>query len=329
MIAESLIVICGPTCTGKTSSAIKLAGEFGGEIISADSRQVYRYLNVGTGKIPGSFPKEKVKVMGSAYWFGSVPVHLYDLVPPNVNLTVVEYAKKASEEIASCWRRGKVPFLVGGTGFYLDVVLGRVQPAGVPPNPKLREELEKKSLAELNQVLKELDPERWEIIDQKNPRRLIRAIEIASLEVQPLKTRENAIGEVEPLYVRSEAVVGVQPLWVGLTAPREILYQRADEWAEKNVGDDSLVAEVKDLLERGYEDAPALQGIIYASALAFVAGKISQAELLERVKFDLHGYIRRQQTWFKKNSAIEWFDITTEGFDKQIAERVRSYLDGK
>lgn len=311
-----LVVICGPTCTGKTSLAINLAEEFGGEIISADSRQVYRYMNVGTGKIPSSFPFDQIKVVGSAYWFGQVPVHLYDLVPPNVNLTVVEYAKKASEEIASCWRRNKIPFLVGGTGFYLDVVLGRTQPAGVPPNPKLREELEKKSLEELGQILKELDPKRWEAIDQKNPRRLIRAIEVASLEVQPLKPYENATGEVEPLYV-------------GLTAPREILYQRADAWAEKIVGDGSLVIEVKDLLERGYEDASALQGIIYAPTLAFAAGEISQAELLGRIKFDLHGYIRRQQTWFKKNPAIEWFEITTEGFDKKVAERVRSYLDGK
>ena len=315
-MTNPLMVICGPTCTGKTSLAIKLAKEFDGEIISADSRQVYRYMNVGTGKIPDSFPKEEVKVVGSAYWFGSVPVHLYDLVPPNVTLTVVEYAKKANEEIESCWRRGKIPFLVGGTGFYLDVVSGRAQPAGVPPNPKLREELAKKSLAELNQMLKELDPKRWETIDQKNPRRLIRAIEVANLEVQPLKTRENAIGEVEPLCV-------------GLTALREVLYQRADGWTEKIVGDGSLVVEVKDLLERGYEDTPALHGIIYAPTLAFVAKEISQTELLERIKFDLHGYIRRQQTWFKKNSAIEWFDITTEGFDKQIAERVRSYLDGK
>ncbi len=178
MTPKPLIVVCGPTCTGKTSLAIALAQEFSGEIISADSRQVYRYLNVGTGKIPGSFPKEAVKVVGSAYWFGAVPVHLYDLVPPNVNLTVVEYAKKASEEIASCWRRGKIPFLVGGTGFYLDVVLGRMQPAGVLPNPKLREELAKKSLVELNQTLKELDQKRWAVIDQKTSRRIIRAIEL-------------------------------------------------------------------------------------------------------------------------------------------------------
>ncbi len=320
MTPKPLIVVCGPTCTGKTSLAITLAGEFGGEIISADSRQVYRYLNVGTGKIPGSFPKEAVKVVGSAYWFGAVPVHLYDLVPPNVNLTVVEYAKKASEEIASCWRRGKIPFLVGGTGFYLDVVLGRMQPAGVPPNPKLREELEKKSLAELNQLLKGLDPKRLEAIDQKNPRRLIRAIEIAQA------VREGSVDTKSTSEV--ENVVG-EPLVVGLTTLRGVLYQRADAWAQKIVGDGSLATEVRDLISRGYGESPALQGIIYAPTLEFVSGKISQAELLARIQFDLHGYIRRQQTWFKKNPQVVWFDVTTEGFDKQVAERVRSYLDGK
>lgn len=316
-MTNPLVVICGPTCTGKTSLAINLAKEFAGEIVSADSRQVYRYMNIGTGKIPDSFPSDQIKVVGSAYWFGKVPVHLYDLVPPNVNLTVVDYAKKAEEEQNSCWRRGKIPFLVGGTGFYLDVVLGRARPAGVPPNEKLREELEKKSLEELNQLLKELDPKRWETIDQKNPRRLIRAIEVAQSSMS------------SNIPDPGTDLLGVKSLLIGLAASREILYQRADTWAEKIVGDGSLVAEVKDLLERGYECASALQGIIYAPTLAFVAGKISQAELLERIQLDLHGYIRRQQTWFKKNPAIEWFDITTEGFDKKIAERVRSYLHGE
>jgi len=319
---KPLVVICGPTCTGKTSLAIKLAGEFEGEIISADSRQVYRYMDVGTGKIPHDFPLEKLKKVDSTYWFpsptglGEVPVHLYDLVPPNANLTVVDYARRAWEEITSCWRRSKVPFLVGGTGFYIDVVLGRSQPAGVPPNPQLRQGLEKKSLEELNQLLKELDPQRWQAIDQKNLRRLIRAIEVASsLEVRPLKPRNDAILEVGPLSL-------------GLTAPREVLYQRANLWAREILASGALVTEVKELLERGYRQSAALQGIIYRPVLALLDGQVSAEKLLERIQFDLHGYIRRQLTWFKKREGIVWHTITEEGFDKKVWERVRSYLNG-
>jgi len=312
-----------------------LCREFDGEIISADSRQVYRHMDVGTGKLPVMKSEIEIKKGNGMWEVGGTPIWLYDVVSPSQNFTVVDYARRAVAEIKSCWRRGKTPFLVGGTGFYIDVVLGKSTVAGVPPDFELRQELEKLSTPELFEKLRELDPERAEVIDSKNPRRLVRAIEVVAHGTCPAP---NGAGGARPDRKRevNSCLAGRRVastlrgekciLHFGLTAPRQVLYDRADRWAEAIVSRGALVDEVYDLLERGYRETPAMKGIVYRTALDFVDQKIAKAEMLKKIQFDLHGYIRRQLTWFRRDKAIRWFDITEPGFDKQVVGALRSKL---
>jgi tRNA dimethylallyltransferase len=314
---NKLVVILGPTSTGKTSLAIKLCKKFsargGGEIVSADSRQVYKFMDIGTGKMPAGTGTVPVLKRGDGVWtVDDVKIHLYDVVEPNKNFSVARFKDAAEKEIQSIWRRKKVPFLVGGTGFYIAAVLGESETAGVSPNWELRRQLEKLSVEELFEKLQRLDPKRSESIDRFNSRRLVRAIEIALAGASPKLSPDRP----EPRSV----------LKIGLTAPREVLYQRADSWAEAIVSN-GLIDEVKDLIRRGYKDAPPMNGIIYKTAIEFVDGKISKDEMRQRIKFDLHGYIRRQLTWFRKDKKINWLDITRPDFDPRTQKLVELFLN--
>jgi tRNA dimethylallyltransferase len=339
---EKIVVICGPTCTGKTSLGIKLCQKFsargGGEIVSADSRQIYKFMDIGTGKTP--VPKSQISNLksqkalrslppgghnsnvktddgiarGDGYWVvDGVYIHLYDVVEPDRKFSVARFKDAATREIESMWRRGKVPFLVGGTGFYLAAVLGEADFPRIAPDWKLRQELEKLSVEELFAKLQKLDPERAKIIDPKNPRRLVRAVEIALQ--QPFA--RPGLASARP---------GLTGVKIGLTAPRKILYQRADDWSEAIVHN-GLLAEVQDLINRGYRNAEPMKGIIYQTAVEHLGGKIGEEEMLQRIKFDLHGYIRRQLTWFRRDKEIKWFDISKAGFDRKVEEVVESYLE--
>ena len=329
---NELIVICGPTCTGKTSLGIRLCKKFGGEIVSADSRQIYKYMDIGTGKLPGGVQRSKIKdqnqvqnskpkvTRGDGYWtIDGVYIHLYDVVEPDRKFSVARFKDAATKEIESMKRRGKVPFLVGGTGFYIAAVLGETEFPRIAPDWKLRKELEKLSTAELFEKLQKLDPERAKSIDPKNPRRLIRAVEIAiNAPSGPRELHSINVPRADPSVANL--------LKIGLTAPREVLYQRADHWAE-GVVNNGLLQEVQDLIHRGYKNTPPMQGIIYQSAVDHLDGKVTKKEMLQTIKFDLHGYIRRQLTWFKRDKEIQWHDITKSGFDVGIEDVVKSYME--
>jgi tRNA dimethylallyltransferase len=318
---SKLIIICGPTSTGKTSLGIKLCRKFDGEIISADSRQLFKYMDIGTGKKPavsrmkGTVPFNTV---GEGFWkVGGVYIHLYDVVEPDRKFSVARFKDAATKEIESIWRRGKTPFLVGGTGFYIAAVLGETEFPRVPPDWELRRELEKLSTEELFEKLQKLDPERAKTIDPKNPRRLIRAIEIAA--DSPTRRVENS--KPDGFFLGG----GERVLKIGLTAPREVLYDRADRWAEAIINN-GLLEEVQDLINRGYRDAEPLKGIIYQTAVDHLDGEITKEETLQKIKFDLHGYIRRQLTWFKRDKEIKWFDLTESDLEKKVEKMVKSYL---
>lgn len=323
---KPIVVILGPTCIGKTSLAMRLCRRFGGEVISADSRQIYKFMDVGTGKLPTG-ESALIERLPGTWKVNGVYVHLYDLTTPDRPFTVVDYAKRAKDEIESCWRRGKVPFLVGGTGFYIDVVLGKIAPSGVPPNPALRRELEKLSLEELVERLKKIDPKRLVTIDQHNKRRLVRALEVCIPEVGGHIATTSTRSGTSCCRTCSEKSDDSGSLIVGLMAERPTLYSKADRWAEKITSSGALEVEVRDLLARGYRESEPLKGIIYESAVDFVDGALSKEAMLERIKFDLHGYIRRQLTWFKRNKEIHWFDISNGGFDNEVEKFVGDYLD--
>lgn len=315
---QKLVVVLGPTSTGKTSLAISLCREFNGEIVSADSRQIYKYMDIGTNKgkvelAPLDSTKERFcwKMQG-------VPIWGVNLVPPTRTMTVVEYSDYAREKIADIWKRGKIPFVVGGTGFYLDVVLGKQEISRIPPNPTLRRELGTLSVEELYARLSAISPEKAATIDRHNPVRLIRAIEVVSGGGAALKY-ESGFSERFSAEVNS--------LILGLTASREILYQKADAWADRlfEIGIDK---EVKTLIKMGYRQAPPLSGIIYKSILAFLDEKVTKEQAVSGIKGDLHAYIRRQLIWFKRDKRINWLDISEPAFDRDASCLVQSFLTG-
>jgi len=296
---KKLIVILGPTCTGKTSLAEELCLKHNGEIVSADSRQVYQYMDIGTGKLPKS---------------EQVVTHLQDVAVPGCNYSVSDWSKTAHRTIKNIWQRGKIPFVVGGTGFYIDVLLGNKQLSGVEPDYILRAKLEKLSTEELFEKLKKLDSERAASIDSSNERRLVRAIEIAECSSPTPNSNSTSISKI---------------LIVGLKAPNKYLYSKADRWVEKILEKNILFKETANLIERGYKDTSPLQGIIYKSVIDHFDHKLDYDEMKQRIKYDLHSYIRRQLTWFKKSPPnIKWFNISETECGQKVKNAVRFYLDG-
>lgn len=303
-----LTVIIGPTSSGKTTKAIEICKKNGGEIISADSRQIYKYMDIGTGKVP--MTNEHKVVPGDEYWvIDGVKIWGYDLVKPGEYFSAYDYALFSLQKIREVLNEGKPVFLVGGTGFYVDVVLGNKKIDGVSPNFELRDELEQKTAEQLSPILMSLNHEVAENIDLNNKVRLIRAIE--------KEMSKNS--DATPLLYLNKQEIEIRI--IGLTGARETLYSRVDSWAEEiwANGDHKkgILAETKRLYELGFANTPQMQGLIYKTALQHLGleEKSQQDEeklkegALQRIQYELHAYIRRQQTYFKKMPNIEWIDI--------------------
>ena len=285
MHKPKVIVILGQTATGKSDLAVKIAlrlrsgpsaHKFGGEIISADSRQVYKNLDIGTGKIT------KKEMEG-------IPHHLLDVANPKKKFTAAEYKKLAEGKIKEIIGRGKMPIICGGTGFYIDAVTKGIVFPEVPPNLKLRKDLEKESVPELFKMLKKLDSGRAKTIDPKNRVRLIRAIEI----VKALGTA------VEPLY---------KFIKIGLYLPEEKLKEkiRIRLFARIRGG---MVQEAKKLHKNGVSWKRMQElGLEYRYLALYLQNKISKKEMLEKLSAEIYQYARRQMTWFKRDKQIKWFD---------------------
>jgi len=302
-------VILGPTSSGKTSLAVKLCKKFGGEIISADSRQIYKGMDIGTGKVP---VKEDFPVQNFAnYWtLDDVVVWGYDLTTPDTYFSAYDFAQFALSKTREISEQGKKVFLVGGTGFYVDIFTKRKLPAGTKPDFELRNALETTPTKNLLTWLTSLNPERVKEIDQNNRVRIIRA-----LEIELAKEKEKS----PPLpYLENEKFN-----YIGLTSSRDLLYSRADSWLDL-VWENGLLEETKKLIFSGYEDTKPLNGLVYKSAKDFLVEKVSEDEARQQAKHDLHAYIRRQQTYFKKNEDVTWFDIKDSTFAEQIEDHVQS-----
>lgn len=298
---KQLIVICGPTATEKTSLGIKLAKKFNGELISADSRQIYKGMDIGTGK---DHPKD-------------IAIHLVDVVNPNEQFNVAQYVKLATKTIKDIWKRGKLPILVGGTGFYIKGVIDGIGTIGVPPDWELRKKLQNSKTPKLQEILRKLDPEKWKRMnksDRSNPRRLIRAIEIG------IKAQKDKIE-----IVNCKLEIG-NLLIIGLKAPNKILYQRVDKRVDKRV-EQGVVEEIKNLLSQGYswENSVLGETIGYKEWREYFKGKTTLEEVIQGWKYDEHDYARRQTTWFKKDKRIKWFDITKPGLEKEVVKLVRKW----
>jgi tRNA dimethylallyltransferase len=334
---SKLLVICGPTATGKTSLGIKLAKKFNGEVISADSRQAYRGMDIGTGKEIGNvkfqisnvkFQISNVKLQIGYYKIDGITAWLYDVVEPDYRFSVADYVECANLVLKDIIRRKKLPILVGGTGFYIKSLLDGVETVGIPPDWEFREKLSNYQIIKLSNLLKSLDPAKWEKMnpsDRKNPRRLIRAFEIAQykhtseVEGTPPKARED-----------TSEVKAIDVLMVGLTAPNKVLYQRIDKRVEERVKQ-GVVEEIKSLLERGYSFKNSVLGetIGYKEFEPYLEGEIGLFEAIQKWKYDEHAYARKQMTWFKKalrQARGVWFDLTKRGFEKKIEEEVKNWF---
>jgi tRNA dimethylallyltransferase len=305
MVQHPIVVIVGPTATGKTDLAIALARQFGGEIVSADSRQIYCYMNIGTAK-PTTAQR------------AAAPHYLIDFVPPDAVYTVAQYQQEAFAAITALHHNGKLPILVGGTGLYIRAVVDGLAIPDVAAQPTLRREWEElvaqAGAAALHQKLQELDPPAAVSIPATNVRRVIRALEVCVVTGRPFSAQRTATPP--PLA----------PLLLGLTAERAELYQRADARVDQMLAQ-GLVDEVRALAERGYSwDLPALSGLGYRQIGAYLRGEVTLAAAVARLKYDTHHYIRRQLVWFHSDRRIHWLDIATPRLAERAIQIVAQHL---
>ncbi len=294
-------VIVGPTSSGKTSLALKFCEDLGGEVISADSRQIYKYMDVGTGKIPVN-KKISYEKFDNFWILDGVKIWGYDVVKPNEYFSVYDFAKFSLEKASELREAGVLPVVAGGTGLYIDFFTRRIKNLSGPPDFELRKRLESKSLDELQKEVTSLNIE-LNRSDFHNKYRLVRALE-----------REKSDQSPTPLpYLNN-----VDFVFLGLTADRDYLYNRVDNWVEEIWHDNLIIEEVKNLISLGFENSPKLSDLVYKSACEFYQGKRSREESIQRTQYNLHAYVRRQQTYFNRNSEIEWFNITQDNLFKTL-----------
>lgn len=292
---KSLFIVVGPTASGKSEFAVKLAKELNGEIVSADSRQVYIGLDLGSGKVPGRW----VKFNGGKleYLYKKVPHHLIDVASPLRQYSVARYQKAARAAILDIVARGKTPIICGGTGHWIDnVVFEQVLPA-VAPDFKLRSRLNKLSAEKMFEMLKKLDPKRAAEIDAKNPRRLIRALEIVMSTGKPVPNSEKKLKVWE----------GFDLQWIGLNPGMEILEDKIQKRLDERF-EEGLLDEVKNLHSTTRLSWKRLEsfGLEYKFCALFLQKKITEAEMHEQLYRAIRQYAKRQMTWWKRNADIQW-----------------------
>ncbi len=304
-ITFPLIIILGPTAVGKTEASLQLAERLDGEIISADSRLLYRGMDIGTAK-PSLEERQRV------------PHHLIDVASPDKVWSLAMYLEAVKSAMRDIHERGRLPFMVGGTGQYMRAVVEGWQIPEVQPDPRLRTVLEAwaKEIGPevLYQRLVSIDPEAASRIEPQNLRRTVRALEVVLSTGELFSTQR----EVEkPPY---------DVLMLGLTRPREELYERIDARIQKMFAE-GLVEEARILLERGYSpDLPPLSAIGYRQVIQYLNGEISMDEVVVQMKRITRRFVRHQANWFKEDDpSIEWFQVGTGSIDEMEA-KIRNFL---
>ncbi|MBP9760538.1 MAG: tRNA (adenosine(37)-N6)-dimethylallyltransferase MiaA [Candidatus Pacebacteria bacterium] len=281
-----IIIILGPTASGKTELSIKLAKHVGGEIISADSRQIYRTLDIGTEKVT---EKE----------MGGIPHHCIDIASPRRSLSVERWRQHARQAIVKCYKHGTMPLVVGGTGLYIDALVYGTNFPSVQPDMALRRMLEKKPTTELCAILEKLDPVRAQNIEKQNPRRLIRAIEIVrTLGSVPI------LANKKPLY---------EVTWIGINPPFPVLEERIAKRLSKAL-EKGLVDETRKLREElgiSWRRINEL-GMEYRVCGEYLRGDLSKDKLHEKLTREVRRYAKRQLTWLKRYQDVSWHESAEE-----------------
>jgi tRNA dimethylallyltransferase len=292
---NKLIVIVGPNASGKSELAVKLAKKFNGEVVSADSRQVYKGLDIGSGKI------SKKEMMG-------IPHHLLSVASPRSVFTVTRYRKLALSAIKKIQRAGKLPILCGGTGFYVQAVIDGIVIPQVKPNWALRNELEKLTVNELLAMLKKIDPARAKTIESKNPRRLIRAIEIVKTTKKPVPELKK-----QPLPYPI-LILGMKRNGAEL---KKLIAKRTKKRLKAG-----MVAEVRRLKNSGLSWKKLESfGLEYRAVTHFLQKKITREQMAESIKKEDWQYAKRQMTWFLRDRRVRWIKN-----QRQAALCVNKYL---
>jgi tRNA dimethylallyltransferase len=284
-----LLVIVGPTGIGKTDLSLRLAKEFNGEIISGDSMQVYRGMDIGTAKV--SLDEQAI-----------VPHHLIDLLTPNDSFSVQQYQQLAREKISEIQMKDHLPVIAGGTGLYIESVVHEYQMADVTENPSLRIELEKfgeiEGNEQLHKRLQQVDPNMAKKLHPNDRRRIIRALEVFQLTGKSLSEQQS----------KKDSPYNV--LWIGLTMPRELLYEQINKRVDMMLTA-GLELEVRRLLDSGnVEHQTAMQAIGYKEMVQYIHGRMTLEEAVKTIKQGSRRYAKRQLSWFRRIPEIHWFDKT-------------------
>lgn len=345
---NKVLYIIGPTATGKTSLALELAKKFNGDLISADSRQVYQGMDIGTGKdLPSSFKyvssvggHETLSLKKESFDFAQEKINRYtdgkiniwglDLVKPDEEFSVVHFVRFALPVIQHIWKKNKLPIVVGGTGLYVRALRNYLPEIFTTRNLYLRKQLAKHSVIELQHDLEKRDPDKFSRMndsDQKNPRRLIRAIEQSV----------NQITDREFLHNYQTFIKEADELTIGLTVELPTLYKRIDKRVDKRLAQ-GMVDEVKRLVGQGYRwDLPSMSGLGYREWQPYtpLLNDSPNVHIDEDIKlkikdlWKLHEkqYAKRQLTWFKKETDVKWFSITEKKVNEQIVTTVGQWYN--
>lgn len=305
-IQRKLLVICGPTATGKTQVSFLLAKKFDGEVVSADSRQVYKYMDVGTGK----------------EWDRKVKVWGYDLVDPKEEFSVSDYFNQVKQVISDIWTRNKLPIVVGGTGLYIKSLIDGIPTVDIPKNEELRENLSNLNVGELYEKLATLDSlkaAKLNSSDKKNSRRLIRAIEVAVWNIE--NETQKKIVDLRTKVLDED----IQVLMIGLTSSKDNLFNNIKKRVEKRINE-GFIDEVESLLKMGVSwKNQSMKSLGYKEAEAFFKEGQTYEEFIEKWERNEMKYVKRQITWFKKDKRIIWFDISNQDSFKNIENLVKKW----
>ncbi len=308
---QNVIVIVGPTASGKTSLSIELAKHYNGEIISADSMQIYKYMDIGTAK-PTTEEMQGIKH------------YLIDEVNPDEDFNVVKYTQLANHYIEEILKKGKQPIIVGGTGLYVSSLVNNITFSETECDPELRNKLQQEAeeygAQYLHEKLSSVDPEAAESIHPNNIKRVIRALEVFYQTQKPKAFHNEQSKQMPPKY---------NYILLGLNMDRELLYSRINKRVDI-MQEAGLLQEVKHIIEMGYGDCNiAMQGIGYKQIISYLNGEISFEEAIELIKRDSRRYAKRQLTWFRRMDEINWLNVDKIGNNDNVVSTAIAIIDGQ